>query len=210
MGSSRPGHSVGERFHFGVCRFDKSQQGSYWSNELRRSRANDRTEQLNSDIGKHATVPGHGNWCSEYGSHLESRWWSGLHGCSMWYDFGRRTLHPTGECTLPRNTQCDRDQRGRPNQISFGKRDHSRSGCDFTEYYADECSSAYSEHGFLYSERDGHDKYGGGLELEWSRLQRRLLWIPGDEFTGGGLYRAAGGTCAAERYRSGDQHCGTD
>jgi hypothetical protein len=113
MVSTCPGYSVGQRFHFGVRRFDKRQQESSWSNEFQRtSRANDYTEQLNSGIGKYATVCGDRNWYSEYGSHLESRWWSELHRCSMWYHFRRRTLHPTGECTLPRDTQCDRDQRG--------------------------------------------------------------------------------------------------
>src|SRR5580693_3111124 len=171
-------------------RFDERQQGSSGSNEWRTCRPQDHTHQLNCGIRKHATICCDGNWYSEYGSHLESRW-SGLHLCSMWYHFDRRTLHPTGECTLPRDTQCDRDQRGGPNQISFGKRDHRRGGCGFTEYYAGECVSAYCEHGFFHSERDGHDEYGGGLELEWGGLQRRLLWLPGDEFAGGCLYGSA-------------------
>jgi hypothetical protein len=95
-------------------RFDERQQESSWSNEWRTCRAQDHTQQLNCGIRKHATICGDGNWYSEYGSHMESRWWSGLHRCSMWYHFGRRALHPTGECTLPRDTQCDRDQRGGP------------------------------------------------------------------------------------------------
>jgi hypothetical protein len=177
-------------------RFDERQQGSSGSNEWRTCRPQDHTHQLNCGIRKHATICCDGNWYSEYGSHLESRW-SGLHLCSMWYHFDRRTLHPTGECTLPRDTQCDRDQRGGPNQISFGKRDHRRGGCGFTEYYAGECVSAYCEHGFFHSERDGHDEYGGGLELEWGGLQRRLLWNPGDEFAGSCLYGSAGCTYAA-------------
>ena len=123
------------RFHFWMRRFDECQQESSWSNKPRRNcRTQDHSEQFNRGNREHATVCGDGNWYSEYGSHVESRWWSGLQRRGMWYDFGRRDLQRTGECTLSCECQCDRDQRGRPNQISFGERYACSGGGCFTKH----------------------------------------------------------------------------
>lgn len=129
---------------------------------------------------------------------------------SVWYHFGRRTLHPTGECTFPRDTQCDRDQRGGPNQISFGEHYYHRDGGGLAEYHSVERFCSYCEHGLFHGDGDRHNEYGRGVEFEWSGLQRLLLWVTRNEFTGGCLYGASSGALTAERYDSGDQHGGTE
>ena len=112
----------------------------------------------------------------------------------MWYDFDRWVLQRTGECTLPRECQCDRDQRGGPNQISFGERYAGSGDGGFTEHKPDERFRSSSQHGLFHGERDGHNEYGGDLEFEWGGMQRHLLWVPGNEFAGGCLYGASGGS----------------
>ena len=58
---------------------------------------------------------------------------------SVWYHFGRRTLHLTSQCTLACDCQCDRDQRGGPLKISFGEHYDCRSDSGLAKYHPDEC-----------------------------------------------------------------------
>jgi hypothetical protein len=120
----------------GMRRFDEPYKEPFRPNKFRRL-CSDKREPKQYDGGarEHATVFGDGFWYCEHGGHLEGYRRRGLQRRSVWYHFYRRTLHPTGECTFPRNTQCHSDQRGGPHQISFGERYPRSGGHGFVEYH---------------------------------------------------------------------------
>jgi hypothetical protein len=195
----------------GMCRSDEPFEEPFRSNQFHRS-CGDKGEpkQHNCSAGKHATVFGDGNRYFEHGGYLEGYRRHGLQRRSVWYHLGRRTLHPTGECTFPRNTQCHSDQRGGSHQISFGERYPCRGGCGFAEYHSGRRGCSYSQHGLFHSQRDRYCQSGRSVELEWGGLQRRLLRVPCNDFVDGCLYGAWRTALAAERNCSCDQRRGTE
>ena len=101
--------------------------------------------------------------------------WRGLQRHSVWYDFWWGPLHATGEYAFARNTSCDRDQRGGPNQISIGERDPSLGDGDFAEHQSIQCICSYCGHELFLGDSDRNVEHGGCVELIWRRLQRPLL-----------------------------------
>jgi hypothetical protein len=94
----------------------------------------------------------------------------GLQWRSLWYHFRRRTLHRPVECALACDTPSDRNQRGGPNQISFGKRQRCCGDRGFAEYYSPECRSSHRQYGLFHSDCNRSNEYGSGVEFEWRRL----------------------------------------
>lgn len=101
--------------------------------------------------------------------------WHGLQRRGVWYDFWWGPLHATGEHALARNTSCDRDQRGGPNQISIGERDPRLGNGDFAEHQSIQRICSYCRHELFLGDSDRNVEHGGCVELVWPRLQRPLL-----------------------------------
>jgi hypothetical protein len=102
---------------------------------------------------KHSTVCGNGYRHLEHGGDVE-RDWHGLQRRSVWYDFWWGPLHATGEYALARNTSCDRDQRGGPNQISIGECDPRLGNGYFAEHQSIQCICSYCRHELFLGDSD--------------------------------------------------------
>jgi hypothetical protein len=134
--------------------------------------------------------------------------WHGLQRRSVWYDFWWGPLHATGEHALARNTSCDRDQRGGPNQISIGECDPRLGNSDFAEHQSVECICSYRRHELFLGDSDRNVEHGGCVELIGSGLQRGFLWDTLNELIIGCLSGALRSAFTRKRERGCNQHGG--